>query len=114
MALRDRHEFAFHILKFLIQNLLKLVHRKNATLTGERLLASYFEIFLERAEPTAALFRELERKKQAMDFTTRISELDAQLEAFLGSFDTKSMRYARSARTFAKRPGTFYPPREPH
>jgi ribonuclease H / adenosylcobalamin/alpha-ribazole phosphatase len=111
MTLRDRHEFAFHILKFLMQNLLKLARHENTTLKGEPLLTAFFELFPDQAEPTAALYRDLGRMKQACDFAEGMSDLDTRLETFLKCFEsqfraafiTDSVRHVafRHARTSA-------------
>ena len=41
MGVRDRHEFAYHVMRFLMQNFLKLVDRRNEVLEGEALIAGY-------------------------------------------------------------------------
>ena len=45
MTVRCRHEFAYHIVRFLMQNLLKLMERRNESVDGEdwrRLTRGYF------------------------------------------------------------------------
>jgi len=42
MNTRDRHEFAYHVMRFLMQNFLKLVTRENEVQDGDALLTAYF------------------------------------------------------------------------
>lgn len=87
MTVRDRHEFAYHVMRFLMQNFLKLVERTNEAGEGEPLLAAYFVRFPDRAETFAPLFRELRRQKTTGRFTFEPDELNEQVTAFVESFE---------------------------
>jgi broad specificity phosphatase PhoE len=92
MTVRDRHEFAYHILRFLMQNLVKLVRRANLKLRGEALLAEYFLIFPEREAETRSFFSQLSSRKRAGDFSDPIVDLAEQLQAFVEAFETQFRR----------------------
>ncbi|MEN6494062.1 MAG: histidine phosphatase family protein [Thermoguttaceae bacterium] len=87
MTDRDRHEFAYHVMRFLMRNFLKLVHRTNEVEDGEGLLAAYFAVFPEGAEPFARLFRELRRQKTTGQFTFETAELTRQVTGFVEAFE---------------------------
>ena len=82
MKQRDAHEFAYHVMRFLIENLRKLFHRDNATPGRDRLLADFFAIFPDDREASERLLAELAAKKETSDFTEPVAGLDARLEAF--------------------------------
>ena len=92
MTPRDRHEFAYHILRFLMHNLVKLVRRANLALRGQALLAEYFLIFPEREAEICQFFRELQAKKLAGDFSQPIAELDRRLQEFVDTFEAQFRR----------------------
>ena len=92
MTVRDRHEFAYHILRFLMQNLVKLVRRANLTLRGEALLAEFFLIFPQREEETRRFFAQLQSRKRAGDFSQPVGDLAEQLQAFIEAFETQFRR----------------------
>lgn len=87
MTLRDRHEFAYHILRFLMQNLVKLVRRGNLALQGEQLLVEYFSIFPEREVETRRFYDQLQTKKRARDFAQPLTGLEKRLQAFIDDFE---------------------------
>ena len=87
MTGRDRHEFAFHVMRFLMQNFLKLVTRRNEVEKGESLLTAYFARFAEGAGEFAYLFRELSRRKQQCDFKPPLPRLLDQVSAFVTAFE---------------------------
>ncbi|MEX2114113.1 MAG: histidine phosphatase family protein [Pirellulales bacterium] len=92
MTVRDRHEFAYHIVRFLMQNLVKLVRRANLKLRGESLLAEYFLIFPEREAETRLFFAQLQAKKRAGDFSEPLADLEARLHAFVDAFEEQFRR----------------------
>ena len=92
MSVRDRHEFAYHILRFLMQNLVKLVRRGNLTLRGEMLLAEYFLIFPERETEIRGLFASLHARKRAGDFSEPLANLERELQAFIDTFEAQFRR----------------------
>ncbi len=89
MTVRDRHEFAYHVMRFLMQNLLKLLTRRNEALGAGALLAGYFSAFPDGQGEFGAFFTELLRRKQACDFTEPVPDLEARLQAFASSFETQ-------------------------
>jgi broad specificity phosphatase PhoE len=86
MTSRDRHEFAYHVMRFLMQNFLKLVTRSNEVHEGEELLTAYFARFGEGAEVFGPLFRELRRRKQAGEFKPPVPELFERVSGFVTAF----------------------------
>ncbi len=92
MQLRDRHEFAYHILRFLMQNLLKLVLRRNEAPEGEQLLSEFLTIFPLDADDTRQLYRELAAKKKSLDFAWPLPDLDRKLETFVKNFEAQFRR----------------------
>ncbi|MGD9713706.1 MAG: histidine phosphatase family protein [Thermomicrobiales bacterium] len=89
MNTRDRHEFAYHIMRFLMQNLLKLLGRENSTLSRECLIETFFRHFPEGASEFGPLFTELAAKKLAGDFREEVSDLLPRLESFVLAFETQ-------------------------
>lgn len=87
MTDRDRHEFAYHVMRFLMRNFLKLVRHANEVEDGEDLLAAYFAVFPEGAEPFARLYRELRRQKTAGQFTFPATEMIRQVTGFVEAFE---------------------------
>ncbi len=87
MTVRDRHEFAYHIMRFLMQNLLKLVRRDNRPDDGEALLEAYFAVFVDDSERFAPLYRRLKNMKKAREFSVPIDDLDAHIVAFASAFE---------------------------
>jgi ribonuclease H / adenosylcobalamin/alpha-ribazole phosphatase len=92
MTVRDRHEFAYHILRFLMQNLLKLVHRRNEAPEDDELLNDYLHVFPIDADDVRCLFRELVAKKRAIDFSWPAPDLDRRLEVFVTNFESQFRR----------------------
>ena len=87
MTVRDRHEFAYHVMRFLMGNLRKLVGRTNDVPPNEELLATFFGWFPAGAERFAPLFRTLAAKKKALDFAEPVPDLEAALEQFALAFE---------------------------
>lgn len=87
MTTRDRHEFAFHVMRFLMQNFLKLVTRKNEVADGDALLTAYFTRFRQDDETFKPLYRELARRKQASDFKPPMPDLFNRVQAFVTAFE---------------------------
>lgn len=87
MTPRDRHEFAYHVQRFLMSNLVKLVTRRNERPATAELLASYFAIFAEGADRFAPFFHDLEARKKSLDFSSDAADLLPTLEAFVAAFE---------------------------
>jgi len=87
MTTRDRHEFAFHVMRFLMQNFLKLVTRTNEVKDGEPLLTAYFARFSQGNDAFCPLYRELARRKQACDFEPPVAELFLRVADFVTAFE---------------------------
>ena len=107
MTGRDRHEFAYHILRFLMQNLVKLVRRANLTLKGEALLAEFFAIFPEREAEVRRFYGRLRAKKVACDFSEPLEELETELTSFVAGFEAhfRRMFFEEATRHVAFRHG---------
>jgi broad specificity phosphatase PhoE/2'-5' RNA ligase len=89
MDLRDRHEYAYHVMRFLMQNLLKLVRRRNAAPDGELLLREFFAVFPSGQSVYAPLYLELQRRKKNRDFMQPLAELQAKLRQFVLDFESQ-------------------------
>ena len=89
MTPRDRHEFAYHVMRFLMQNFLKLVRRRNEVDDGQRLLSAYFDRFPEGAGTFAGLFRELVERKASGRFEPPTPELTGRVTAFVEAFESQ-------------------------
>ena len=90
---RDRHEFAYHVMRFLMLNLLKLVHRHDE-LCDELpvLMRRFFAIFPANQQDASSLLNELAARKRQLDYATKVESLDRRLEAFVAAFE-KQFRY---------------------
>ncbi|MGH8632485.1 MAG: nucleotidyltransferase domain-containing protein, partial [Burkholderiales bacterium] len=87
MTIRDRHEFAYHILRFLMQNTLKLLLRRNEAPEGELLLDQFILAFGDCGGLLRPLYRELAAKKRALDFNERLPHLDERLEEWISDYE---------------------------
>lgn len=88
MGVRERHEFAYHVMRFLMRNLLKLVRRTNdVPAQADDLLNSYFEVFPREREGMAELFLSLAAKKRAHDYASDIPNLTAHMYRFVQAFE---------------------------
>lgn len=87
MSPRDRHEFAYHVLRFLMQNLLKLVRRRNFSLPADSLARAFFQVFPHGAEQFAPLYHALADKKRLGDYAQAVAGLDEQVRDFVGCFE---------------------------
>jgi probable phosphoglycerate mutase len=92
MQLRDRVEFAWHIVRFLMQNFLKLIHRRNEAPDGPALCRAFLAEFPEDAETIAPLFDELAALKMSQDFSSVPRHLDERLERFVVAFERQFRR----------------------
>jgi probable phosphoglycerate mutase len=92
MNIRDRHEFAYHVMRFLMQNFVKLVQRRNEVLEGEALVAEYARHFPEGMAAMGPLYIDLKRRKAAGEFTLDEAELAAQIETFVQTFHAQFTR----------------------
>ncbi|MDX2147192.1 MAG: histidine phosphatase family protein [Planctomycetota bacterium] len=87
MGVRDAHEFGYHIVRFLMQNLVKLVERRNDALASDALLERYHAAFPRDASENASLFRGLERRKRLMDFRDPEPDLISRVARFVTAFE---------------------------
>ncbi len=87
MTVRDRHEFAYHILRFLMQNTLKLLLRRNAAPEGELLLDQFSLAFGDCGGLLRPLYRELAAKKRSLDFAEPLPQLDERLAAWVADYE---------------------------
>ncbi|HEY2760250.1 MAG TPA: histidine phosphatase family protein, partial [Pirellulales bacterium] len=92
MTVRCRHEFAYHIVRFLMQNLLKLAGRHNEPTDGEELARAYAKIFPLDGDDVSRLYAELSAKKKSTDFAWPIPNLDRRLEWFVANFESQFRR----------------------
>ncbi|HZL90218.1 MAG TPA: histidine phosphatase family protein, partial [Pirellulaceae bacterium] len=87
MTVRDRHEFAYHILRFLMQNTLKLLLKRNEAPDGELLLDQFSLAFGDCGGLLRPLYRELATRKRARDFVQPIEQLDERLEEWIADYE---------------------------
>jgi ribonuclease H / adenosylcobalamin/alpha-ribazole phosphatase len=92
MTLRGRHEFAYHIVRFLMQNLLKLVKRANEAPDGMKLVEEFLRVFPLDADDVRRLYAELATKKQTGDFAWPVPDLNRRLEIFVTNFESQFRR----------------------
>ncbi|HEY2883242.1 MAG TPA: histidine phosphatase family protein [Pirellulales bacterium] len=89
MTVRDRHEFAYHIVRFLMQNVLKLIERHNEALDGDQLLGEFIRLFPLDADDVKRLYAELAAKKKSLDFSWPVPDLNRRLETFVANFEAQ-------------------------
>jgi broad specificity phosphatase PhoE len=87
MDVRDRHEFSYHIMKFIMQNTLKLLRRENRAPDGEALLADYGAVFPEGMADFAPLYMRLTALKKSRNFSSPLSDLLDRVSAFVRAFE---------------------------
>ena len=92
MDVRARHEFVHHLMRFLMQNFLKLVRRCNEVEQGERLSATYFAMFPEGADEFAKLFHELSSLKVAGNCGRPMPDLESRASCFVETFEAQFRR----------------------
>ena len=89
MDARDRHEYAWHVLRFLMQNLVKLVGRQNSGLAGQALLEAYFELFPAQRDTIEPFYQALAQQKAGGDFSRVVPHLGERLREFVACFETQ-------------------------
>ena len=89
MSARDRYEYAYHVMRFLMQNLLKLLRRNNSAPDGESLLEQFGAVFPKNASIYRPLYLELRRRKKARDFSLPIPRLADLLREFVSDFESQ-------------------------
>jgi ribonuclease H / adenosylcobalamin/alpha-ribazole phosphatase len=87
MTIRDRHEFAYHIVRFLMQNTLKLLLRRNEAPDGELLLDQFALAFGDCGGLLRPLYHELAARKRSRDFVQPIEHLDQRLDAWIADYE---------------------------
>lgn len=87
MADKDRWEFAFHILRFIMGNFLKMLEGRNAMHSHEELLARFTALFPESEAGLPEWFRRIKGYKSANAFPPAGPELDAFVRGFLAAFE---------------------------
>ncbi len=87
MTVRDQHEFAYHIVRFLMKNVVKLLTRSNHDHPSDSLQDTFFCYFPEEEQSIRAFFVELSTRKQTQQFDPPIEELDERLESFAATFE---------------------------
>ncbi len=99
MTPRDQHEFAYHIIRFLMKNVVKLLERNNEDLSREDLEAHFFDYFPEEEASIRELFAELAERKQQLRFDPPMIDLDQRIEAFVATFERQFRRVFQSEAT---------------
>ena len=89
MSARDRYEFAYHVMRFLMQNLVKLMQHQNVAPDGDALLETYRGFFPKNFEIHKPLYLELRRRKKARDFSRPIPRLVDRLREFVLDFEAQ-------------------------
>jgi ribonuclease H / adenosylcobalamin/alpha-ribazole phosphatase len=89
MSARDRYEYAYHVMRFLMQNLLKLLRRENAAPDGDVLVEQFSAKFPKNADVHRPLYIELRRRKKARDFSQPIPRLADRLREFVVDFESQ-------------------------
>lgn len=92
MQPRDEHEFALHILRFLMQNFLKLVTRENREWETSRLAADFATYFPLRMAEHAEFFDELVERKRQRRFDPPINAIAERTAAFVANFEQQFRR----------------------
>jgi len=88
MSERDRHEFAYHVIRFLMRNLLKLAFPEQTnSLSNVELLNEFHRWFPAAENENTSLFLSLAKMKASVDFSTPLENLDSRLELFLTFFE---------------------------
>jgi broad specificity phosphatase PhoE len=84
---RDRHEFAYHVMRFLMMNLLKLVTRSSSAPSDlSQLMTDFFTHFPAGHHDASALLRQLADKKKRIDYDSEVENLDNRLRTFVENF----------------------------
>ncbi|RCS46440.1 histidine phosphatase family protein [Bremerella cremea] len=99
MTVRDQHEFAYHIIRFLMKNIVKLLDRSNQDLSRAELEARYFGFFPEDEAAIRELFAELAERKQQLHFDPPVVDLDQRIEAFVATFERQFRRIFQAEAT---------------
>lgn len=87
MDTRARHEFAYHVIRFLMRNVLKLVHQcLEPPSANEELVAAYREIFPQGMAGIPDLLAELARRKRFLDHQICVDGLEQKVGEFVDSF----------------------------
>lgn len=100
MTVRDQHEFAYHIIRFLMKNVVKLLTRSNRDLPSEELQTAFFRYFPTEESSIRAFFGELSACKHSQQFDPPVDNLDERLESFAAIFEEqfRSIFHAEATR----------------
>ena len=98
---RDRGEFGWHVLRFTMRNILKLLLRIDNPPSGDELPLLFFEHLPRGSDAIVPLYRRLAECKRTKDFSTAPDDLIDRLTTFLSDaeaglraiFDVESIRY---------------------
>lgn len=92
MDSRDRIEFSYHIIKFLILNFLKLYHKENRNFEFKEMLKEYFKIFPKNEIIHRKLIKELISSRERKVFQEPIN-LIKRIELFIKDFESQFKDY---------------------
>jgi ribonuclease H / adenosylcobalamin/alpha-ribazole phosphatase len=87
MTLRDHHEFAYHIIRFLMQNYYKLVKKSNFAPEGDKLLDFYTSAFSVNKEHLIHIYKTLQKMKSSTKFGEGIDGLKTIVSRFVQEFE---------------------------
>ena len=93
MTLKDRYEFAYHIVRFIMLNFIKMLDRNNQVPENAVILQRFLTVFPELTEVLPPWFERLYKYKCANDFPDETTELDAFVRYFLDTFEQGFRRY---------------------
>lgn len=92
MDSRDRVEFSYHIIKFLMLNFLKLYYKKNKKYEFKEIIKEYFRIFPMNKDKHKRLIKKILRLKENKNFI-EFSGLIKGVELFIKDFESQFNNY---------------------
>ncbi len=93
MTNKDRCEFAFHIIRFVMANFLKMIHRTNTSFQPKKLLNQFLEIVPEFTAELPKWFNKLYEYKMMNRFPEKNNGMDLFVEDFLLRFERAFYRF---------------------
>ena len=86
MTTRDKYEFAYHILRFLTLNFLKMYHGNNFDLNDSELVVKFLSIFPQFNNEFSTWFGKLRKYKTSNSFPLETKDLEVYMRAFMEKF----------------------------
>ena len=92
MSVKDRFEFAYHIIRFIMANFTKMYESENIKYSNESLCNKFINIFPSFGNTLPKYFEKISNYKTANKFPDEVGDLDIFIRSFLNQFEDEFHR----------------------